>query len=69
MFIWFCSSERFFCNLSLSEDMFATCCCRYALVSVNFVKADLSAADDCENFATALLRFFSSTTFPAKPCC
>ena len=49
--------------------MFATCCCRYALVSVNFVKADTSAAGACAKFATASLRFFSSTTFPAKPCC
>ena len=49
--------------------MCATCCCRYALVSVNCVKSDLSAAEACAKFATTLLRFFSSYTFTAKPCC
>ena len=69
MFIWFCSAKSFCCNSSLLEDIFATCCCIYALVSVNCVKADLSAAEACAKFATALLRFFSSTTFSTKLCC
>ena len=69
MFIWFCSAKRFCCNSSLLEDMFATGCCIYKLVSVNFVKAYLSAADACAKFATMSLRLFYSTTFPAKPCC
>ena len=69
MFIWFCSNESFCCNSSLLEDMFATCCCRYTLVSVNYVKVYLSTTKASEKFATALLRFFSSATFPVKPCC
>ena len=68
MFIWFCSAEGFCCNPSLLEDMFAMCCCRYALLSINYVKADLYAAASCAKFSTASLRLFSSTTFPAKPC-
>ena len=59
----------FCCNSSFLEDMFATCCCRYALVSVNCVKSDLSAADACANIVTDSLRLFLSTTFPTKPCC
>ena len=69
MFIWFCSAKSFCCNSSLLEDMFATCCYRYAIVSINSMNADLSASDACAKFATVSLGFFSSTTFPAKPCC
>ena len=67
MFIWFCSAKRFCCNLSLLEDMCATYCCRYALVSANCVKSDLSTAEACANFTTASLRLFSYFIFPAKP--
>ena len=69
MFIWFCYAKSFCCNSSLLEDMCATCCCRYALVSVNCLKTYLSDAEDLAKFATALLRFFSSSTFPVKSCC
>ena len=69
MFIWFCSAKSFCYNSSLLEDMFAACFFKYALLSVNCVKSDLSATEACEKFSTALLRFFYSTLFPAKLCC
>ena len=69
MFICFFSAESFWCNSSLLEDIFAKCCCRYAFVYVNCLKADMSATEACEKFYTASLRLFSFTTFPVKPCC
>ena len=48
--------------------MCVTCCFRYALVSVNCVKADLSAAEYCAMLATVSMRFFYSSTFPVNPC-
>ena len=69
MFIWFCSTKSCCCDSSLLEDMCATCFCRYTLVSVNCVKADLSDTESCANLATASLRIFSYSTFPANSCC
>ena len=68
-FYLFFSAKHLCCNSSLLEDMCAMCCCRYALVSFNCVKANISASEAYENFATPLLRLFYSFIFPVNPCC